>query len=68
MKADKVIKNSGLDGHFKVNIVGFSGGIWVLWRSSACMISIVNHSNQVIHVEVSDNKGFLPFLPIWQSQ
>ncbi|XP_061360313.1 uncharacterized protein LOC133304318 [Gastrolobium bilobum] len=31
VQADRKIKNIGFDGYLKQDVVGFSGGIWVLW-------------------------------------
>ena len=31
-KADNFIKISGFDRSYRVKAVGFSGGIWLLWR------------------------------------
>ena len=34
VKADDFIKKSGFDYSHRVEAVGFSGGIWLLWRNS----------------------------------
>ena len=33
-KADKVVRNIGFDGSFRVDTDGYVGAIWVLWDSS----------------------------------
>ncbi|GMJ02456.1 hypothetical protein HRI_003914800 [Hibiscus trionum] len=47
-KADSFIRRSGFDNSYRVEATGFSGGIWVLWRSSV-RLDVVAVSSQFVH-------------------
>ncbi|GMI86798.1 hypothetical protein HRI_002349100 [Hibiscus trionum] len=48
VKADYFIRRTGFDNSYRVEATGFSGGIWVLWRSSV-KIDVVAISSQFVH-------------------
>lgn len=60
--AAKVCHNLGFDGVFCKEAEGRSGGIWLLWHTSYCRVSILAHSPCYIHVKVTQNDGFDWFL------
>ncbi|KAH9697020.1 reverse transcriptase domain-containing protein [Citrus sinensis] len=47
VKADEFIKNSGFDHSHRVEAVGFSGGIWILWQSSIAVEGGVTQNSGV---------------------
>ncbi|GMJ12502.1 hypothetical protein HRI_004919400 [Hibiscus trionum] len=53
-KADDFIRRSGFDSSFRVEAMGFSEGIWVLWKDTL-QIDIVAVSDQFIHAICVDN-------------
>ncbi|KAE8689105.1 hypothetical protein F3Y22_tig00110943pilonHSYRG00004 [Hibiscus syriacus] len=54
--ADKVIRNLGFYNSFRVEVHGFSGGIWILWQEGL-NVEIITISNQFIHGRCwSDNE------------
>ncbi|OMP07370.1 Endonuclease/exonuclease/phosphatase [Corchorus olitorius] len=56
-KADRIIRRLRFDGFTKVDVVGFFGGIWVLWKSSIGTVNVVEKS-----VYVSPTPSFRDFL------
>ncbi|XP_021765937.1 uncharacterized protein LOC110730442 [Chenopodium quinoa] len=67
-QAVKIANIIGYDGHERVDAMGFSGGIWVYWKTdSVTVIPIVKH-NQHITMEFSRD-GAMPwyFLAIYAS-
>ena len=57
-KADSFIKKSGFDNSHRVEAVGFSGGIWLLWQDAIEVEVLINHK-QFIHFKISMNKMFM---------
>ena len=53
-KADNFIKASGFDRSHRVEVVDFSGGIWLLWRNQFEVEIIFNHK-QFIHFKLKRN-------------
>lgn len=43
----------GLSGVFIIDLQGQSGGMWCLWNEDNWSISVVNHSDQYIHLKVT---------------
>ncbi|OMO73363.1 Endonuclease/exonuclease/phosphatase [Corchorus olitorius] len=56
-KADRIIRSLRFDGFTKVDAVGFSGGIWVLWKSSIGSVNVVEKGGQFFSIFITDNKG-----------
>ncbi|CAN1146793.1 Putative ribonuclease H protein At1g65750 [Linum perenne] len=67
-KAEKVCSKLGFDEYCRVEAVGFSGGIWVLWHPSNVILKVIEMSNQILHLEggssgegsLSDTRVFGP--------
>ncbi|EOY08210.1 Uncharacterized protein TCM_022554 [Theobroma cacao] len=51
--ADGTIKQLGFDYSHRVEFVGFSGGIWCLWKENVKLHIIKNH-NQCVHMTIED--------------
>ena len=49
---DKVYKNIGFDGVWRVEAHDFSGGIWVLWLKNEIHLQIISSSTQYATMEV----------------
>ena len=43
IKADDFIRLSGYDHSHRVEAVGFSDGIWLLWRAGLDVTILINH-------------------------
>ncbi|XP_074267339.1 uncharacterized protein LOC141590668 [Silene latifolia] len=50
---EKLRKVLGYDGHFRVDTIGFSGGIWLYWRTNVVDVSLVTKHHQFLTVEVT---------------
>ncbi|CAL1404640.1 unnamed protein product [Linum trigynum] len=48
-EADAVIAKMGFDCFEKIDAVGFSGGIWVLWKAAELLVTDVDRDPQFIH-------------------
>ena len=62
--ADKVIRKLCFDDHTKVDANGFSGGIWILWKSSIGKIQVLETNGQFISVSVTNGDGKNWFLTV----
>ncbi|XP_025702516.1 uncharacterized protein [Arachis hypogaea] len=51
-KARKIISKSGFDFYHIEEAVGFSGGIWVMWKDPNIVISILKSKTQYVHMNV----------------
>ena len=45
----------GFHDSFIVDAQGYSGGLWVLWRDGLGSVSVVDASNQCIHILIDNN-------------
>ncbi|KAH9617315.1 hypothetical protein KSS87_016189 [Heliosperma pusillum] len=63
MGGDQAIKIGnilGFDGHARVNAAGFSGGIWVYWRTDFVSVQPITEHEQYITMEIS-RRGETPW-------
>ncbi|KAH9648695.1 reverse transcriptase domain-containing protein [Citrus sinensis] len=58
IKADNLIRKSGFARSHRVEAMGFSGGIWLLWKEGLNVEIVMNH-RQFIHFRVSNNSGLI---------
>jgi hypothetical protein len=49
-RANSVIESLGFDSKAKVDAIGYSGGIWCLWKFSSVNITIISSSLYAIHL------------------
>lgn len=54
---DSIIDKLGFQNIFRVEAVGFSGGIWLLWDGDSVEIDIISTSSQLIHSYVTVRDG-----------
>ncbi|XP_074313591.1 uncharacterized protein LOC141648774 [Silene latifolia] len=59
--AENIRKIIGYDGHIGVDVIGFSGGIWVYWKTDLIKVEPVYEHTQFITLEVSRTGG-VPWL------
>ena len=50
-RAERICRGLGFDNSFRVDAVGQSGGLWMLWRSGVGDVTIVESSDQFIHAK-----------------
>ena len=53
-KAGRICQKLGFENSFRIDAVGQSGGIWLLWRSKVGLVEIMESSNQFIHARVGE--------------
>ncbi|CAN1151985.1 hypothetical protein LINPERHAP2_LOCUS18456, partial [Linum perenne] len=51
LKASKVIEKMGFAAAFRVDAVGFKGGVWLVWDPNSVKLNVVEYGSQFIHVE-----------------
>lgn len=54
--ADEVIRSLSFDNHTKVDALGFSRVIWILWKSFVCSVDVVCSSRQFVSLIIDDGK------------
>ncbi|CAA7042518.1 unnamed protein product [Microthlaspi erraticum] len=54
-KARRICEGLGFEDSFRVDAVGQSGGIWLLWKKAIGDVVVLNLSEQFIHVRVTKN-------------
>jgi hypothetical protein len=59
----------GFDRVIRSDVMGFSGGIWLLWNSAQVQLDVLTVSNQFIHasVQVNSSNSFWIFYAIYAS-
>ena len=55
-KADNFIWGCGFKRSYKIEAVGFSGGIWILWRDFITVKITLNHK-QFVHFKIISSNG-----------
>ncbi|XP_074293357.1 uncharacterized protein LOC141620362 [Silene latifolia] len=45
----------GYDGQSRVNVIGFSGGIWLYWKKNIVIVTPITEHQQYITVKISRN-------------
>ncbi|KAF7838660.1 reverse transcriptase [Senna tora] len=60
-RADAILNNLGFSGSFKVDPMGYAGGLWVLWDAREVKLTIQGSTFQEIHalLEVRDHHPML---------
>ncbi|CAN1177309.1 hypothetical protein LINPERHAP2_LOCUS33031 [Linum perenne] len=51
-RAERVCRKLGFEEYVRVEAVGFSGGIWVLWHPSKVTFTSIDQATQFLHLEV----------------
>ncbi|XP_019098185.1 PREDICTED: uncharacterized protein LOC109131561 [Camelina sativa] len=55
----------GFDHSFRVDVVGQSGGIWLLWWTDVGLVSIVESSEQFVHARVDDGVNLMHIIVVY---
>lgn len=53
-RAGRICQGLGFEYSFRVDTVGQSGGLWLLWRSGCGVVTIVESSEQFIYAQLGD--------------
>lgn len=63
--ARKICQGLGLDNSHRVDAMGQSGGLWLLWRSEVGSVTILNSSDQYIHAMVVKDEESLHLIVVY---
>ncbi|CAA7036501.1 unnamed protein product [Microthlaspi erraticum] len=64
-RASEICRGLGFENSFKVDAVGQSGGLWLLWRSGIGDVVIVEESEQFIHARISNGNEVLHVIAVY---
>ncbi|KAG7534372.1 Endonuclease/exonuclease/phosphatase superfamily [Arabidopsis thaliana x Arabidopsis arenosa] len=64
-RAQRICQGLGFDNSFRVDAVGQSGGIWLLWRSEVGDVEIVKTSTQFIHAKVTRETDVVHLIAVY---
>ncbi|XP_021761807.1 uncharacterized protein LOC110726644 [Chenopodium quinoa] len=59
-QAEKIASMVGYSGHSRVDVVGFTGGIWVYWRPDVVTVNPIHKHKQYITMDIS-RQGVVPW-------
>ncbi|KAI9077623.1 hypothetical protein K1719_040398 [Acacia pycnantha] len=66
-QANKIIRNWGFKHSRRVEAVGFSGGIWLLWEREDLLVSVIRREEQFLHCKVSFGGENMLFTAVYAS-
>jgi len=55
-QASRICQGLGFENSFRVDAVGHSGGLWLLWRTGIGEVSVVDSTDQFIHAKDVNGK------------
>nr|ABW81176.1 non-LTR reverse transcriptase [Arabidopsis cebennensis] len=55
----------GFENSFRVDVVGQSGGLWLLWKAEVGEVTIVNSSSQFIHARIVNGVEALHLVTVY---
>ncbi|XP_010463327.1 PREDICTED: uncharacterized protein LOC104743994 [Camelina sativa] len=64
-RAHRICQNLGFENVFRVDAVGQSGGLWLLWRSGIGVVTVVNSSDQYIHARIVDGLEVVHLIAVY---
>lgn len=64
-RAGRICQGLGFENSFRIDAVGQSGGIWLLWRSSVGVVTIIESSNQFIHAKVGQGTEVMHLVVVY---
>ena len=64
-KAGQICQSVGFDNSFRVDAVGQSGGIWLLWRSNIGIVSVMASSEQFVHAKVVNGEDIFHLIVVY---
>ncbi|KAF7811300.1 reverse transcriptase [Senna tora] len=59
-RAEEILSTLGFSNHFKVDPMGYAGGLWLLWDNKQIDVTVHEHTFQEIHTTV-EVTGYPPF-------
>ena len=54
-----------MDNSFRVDFIGKSGGLWLLWRTKVGVVTVVESSDQYIHATVKKDAEVVHLIVVY---
>lgn len=64
-RAGRICQRLGFDNSFRVDVIGQSGGLWLLWQPTVGLVEIVESSDQFIHARVGTRDDCLNLVVVY---
>lgn len=64
-RASRICQGLGFDQSFRVDAVGQSGGLWLLWRSEVGEVEIVQSSTQFIYAKIVKEQEVVNLIAVY---
>jgi len=64
-RAERICRGLGFDNSYRVDAVGQSGGIWLLWRSGFGDLTIIESSDQFVVVRLQSDSEVLNIIAVY---
>lgn len=64
-RAGRICQRMGFDNSFRVDAVGQSGGIWLLWRSRVGEVEVLESSEQFIHARIGSGEEHIHLVVVY---
>lgn len=64
-RAGAICRGLGFDKSFRVDAIGQSGGLWLLWRSEIGEVTIVKSSDQFIYATMVKGEEVLHLIVVY---
>lgn len=64
-RAQRICQGLGFENSFRVDAVGQSGGLWLLWKAEVGEVPIVNSSTQFIHARIVNGVEVLHLVAVY---
>ncbi|KAG7537202.1 Reverse transcriptase domain [Arabidopsis suecica] len=64
-RAQRICRGLGFDNSFRVDAIGQSGGIWLLWREEVGSVEIVKASSQFIHTRITKDAEVVHLIVVY---
>jgi len=64
-RASRICQKLGFEHTFWVDAVGHSGGVWLLWRASVGVVTVVASSEQFIHAKIVSETETLHLIVVY---
>ena len=64
-RAGRIYQCLGLENSFRMDAVGQSGGLWLLWRTSVGQVEILRSSTQFIHARIVNGDEIMNLVVVY---
>lgn len=64
-RAQAICDRLNFSGCYRVEVEGFEGGVWVLWKSDKVMLQVVNSHKGFVHAKISEGSSSYNFIAVY---